>query len=94
MKLFPRYVAAAARGRAQHADRQSGRDSVICLGAIRPSAPVVGVLMEDRIETFPHAVFRAAARSESCNDPSQQVLRTLRVPNNPDFSSFPANAQE
>jgi hypothetical protein len=37
---------------------------VICLGAIRPSAPVVGVLMEDRIETFPHAVFRAAARSE------------------------------
>jgi len=41
---------------------------VICLGAIRPSAPVVGVLMEDRIETFPHAVFARPPALNSCND--------------------------
>jgi hypothetical protein len=50
--------------------------------------PRVGVLVEDRIERFRTLSFARPPARNSCNDPSQQVLRTLRVPNNPDFASF------
>jgi hypothetical protein len=50
--------------------------------------PRIGVLVEDRIERFRTLCFARPPARNSCNDPSQQVLRTLRVPNNPDFASL------